>query len=206
VNRVHVQVEYMVGALWHGFQLVLAHERDEGLRYDAVVRMRPDVGIHTSKGIYISAMTPHAWRLVARRPEPQTVVSLPHALTNTTVFPLANLSAPCHNAATEFIDNCFWSHPADSAVALAKAWYEHFYSLHRCADAVPFSPCIGVHFPHNLYRTVSNVYRSRIERVSTVVSIEKMRVRYTSIHNRYKIAALVGAEQCIELWIQSQFR
>ena len=129
----HVQVEYMVGALWHGFQLVLAHERDEGLRYDAVVRMRPDVGIHTSKGIYISAMIPHAWRLVARRPEPQTVVSLPHALTNTTVFPLANLSAPCHNAATEFIDNCFWSHPADSAVALAKAWYEHFYSLHRCA-------------------------------------------------------------------------
>ena len=37
------------------------------------------------------------------------------------------------------------------------------------------SPCIGVAFPHNLYRNVSIVYRSRIERVSTGVSIEQMR-------------------------------
>ena len=126
------QVEYMVSALWHGFELVLAHERDEGMRYDAVIRVRPDVGVHVSKGIYISAMTPHAWRLVARRQEPRTVLSLPHALTNATSFPLANLSAPCHNTATEFIDNCFWSHPADSAVALVRTWYEQFELLPRC--------------------------------------------------------------------------
>ena len=61
-------------------------------------------------------------------------------------------------------------------------------------------------FPYNLYRNVSIVYRSRIERVSTSVSIEQMRVRYTSVHTRYEIAALVGGEHCIELLIQSQFR
>ena len=42
-----------------------------------------------------------------------------------------------------------------------------------------FPMCIVVDFPHNLYRNVSIVYRSRIERVSTGVSIEQMRVRYT---------------------------
>ena len=42
------------------------------------------------------------------------------------------------------------------------------------------------HFPHNMYRTVSNEYRSSIERVSTNVSIEHMCVRYTSIHTRYE--------------------
>ena len=46
-------------------------------------------------------------------------------------------------------------------------------------DAYPFSPFSGVDFPHNLYRTVSNEYRSSIERVSTNVSIEHMCVRYT---------------------------
>ena len=73
-------------------------------------------------------------------------------------------------------------------------------------DEGGFSPCIGVAFPHNLYRNVSIVYRSRIECVSAVVSIKQMRVRYTSIHARYEIAALVGGEHCIELLIQSQFR
>ena len=75
-------------------------------------------------------------------------------------------------------------------------------------DDDPFSPCIVVDFPHNLYRNVSIEYRSRIERVPTSVSIEHTCVRYTSImvHTRYEISALVGAQQCIELWIQSQFR
>eukprot|EP00966_Prymnesium_polylepis_P224695 5196859-Prymnesium_polylepis.1 len=61
-------VEYMVSALWHGVELVLAHERDESLRYDALVRLRPDVGVHAAKaGIYVSALTPKAWRIVAHR-------------------------------------------------------------------------------------------------------------------------------------------
>lgn len=126
----------MVSALWHGFEMVLAHEREENIRYDVIVRVRPDSGLHQAKtsssSIYVSTMTPLSWRLAAQLHRPRTIVSVPGTLTTSTKFQMTDSNQPCRTTGATSIDNCFWSHPADSAIDVVRTWYRNFHNLEQC--------------------------------------------------------------------------